>query len=108
MAYTNLNTRYKVKVDVARFNGQYSFESMISFAHDPEDYGSGYYMYIKSKEEPFGGQSYDLRYIKEFHANSILEFIVMFYSQRYDGAKTDYDTKWKLTGISITEERNEE
>ena len=33
MAYTNLNTHYKVKVDVARFNEKYSFESMISFAH---------------------------------------------------------------------------
>ena len=47
MAYTNLNTHYKVKVDVARFNEKYSFESMISFAHDPEDYGNGYdYLFL--------------------------------------------------------------
>lgn len=107
MAYTELNEHYKVCINLKRGEETYSFDSLVSFAYDPDDYGNGYCMYIKSKEEPFGGQSYDLRYNRDFQHDYLIEFIALFYSRRFDGKKTDYDTKWKLTGISITELKEE-
>lgn len=95
--------QYKVTVHLAKNGEAYTFEAKISFAYDPDQYGNGYYMGVESKEEPFGLQSYDIRYNKDFDPDYLIEFIVLFYSRRFDGKKTKYDTKWKMTGIRVCE-----
>jgi len=94
---------YAATVHVAKNGEAISFKSRITFSCNPEDYGNGYHMFIKSSEEAFGGQGYDIRYDKDFCADRAIAYIVDFYSWRYDGKKTEYDTKWKLTGISVNE-----
>lgn len=95
--------QYKVKVHLAKNGEAYCFDAKISFAYDPKDYGNGYYMGVESKEEPWGLQTYDIRYDKDFHPDYLIEYIVNFYSRRFDGKATEYDTKWKLTGIRVFE-----
>ena len=95
--------QYKVRVHLAKNGEAYTFDAKISFAYDPEQYGNGYYMAVESKEEPWGLQSYDIRYDKDFNPDFLVEYIVNFYSRRFDGKKTEYDTKWKLTGIRVFE-----
>ena len=103
MATVKRDEQYKVRVYVARNGESYTFEAKIEFAYNPDDYGNGYSMGIESKEEPFGLQGYDLRYDSEFDPNYLIEYIVRFYSRRYDGRKTEYDTKLKLMGIRVFE-----
>ena len=94
---------YAVNVHLTRNGESYNFDAQISFAHDPDTYGNGFYMGIKSKEEAFGLQSYDIRYDKDFNKDFPIEYIVSFYSRRFDGKETEYDTKWKLSGIHVYE-----
>ena len=93
--------QYKVTVHIAKNGEAYVFDAKVSFAYDPEGYGNGYYMDVESKEEPWGLQSYDIRYDKDFHPDYLIEYIV--YSRRFDGKSTGYDTKWKLMGIRVHE-----
>lgn len=94
---------FAANIHVAKNGQALSFDARITFTRDPKDYGNGYYMVIKSKEEPFGEQGYDIRYDKDFCPDRAIAYIVDFYSWRYDGKKTEYDTKWKLTGIRVFE-----
>ena len=100
--------QYNVKVYLARNGESYVFDAQIEFQHIPNQYGNGYYMGVKSKEEAFGFQSYDIRYDKDFNPAFPIEYITMFYSRRFDGKETEYDTKWKLTGIRVHEAEFEE
>lgn len=97
-----LNEKYNVNVQVKRGDETYAFDAKISFSYDSETYGNGHHMFVESKEEAFGGQGYDIRYDTDFDEEFLIEYIVAFYSRRYDGKKMQYDTKWKLTGISVT------
>lgn len=94
---------YKVTVNLAKSEELYVFDAEISFSHDPEQYGNGYCMDVVSKEEPWGRQGYDIRYDRDFDPDFPIEYIVQFYSRRFDGKKTKYDTRWKLTGIKVLE-----
>lgn len=100
---TKEDGRYKVSVHLARNGEAYAFDAIVSFAHNPDTYGNGYYMGIESKEEPFGFQSYDIRYDKDFCSDFMIEYIVQFFSRKFDGKTTKYDTNWKLTGIRVHE-----
>ena len=95
--------RYKVWAHVVKNGKSLEIEANIEFCYDPEDYGNGYYMHVESKEEPFGGQLYDIRYDKDFNPDYLMEYIMAFYSRRFDGKPTKYDVKWKLIGIRIHE-----
>lgn len=95
--------QYKVTVHLAKNGAAYVFDAKVSFWYNPDQYGNGYYMDVESKEEPFGSQSYDIRYDRDFNPDYLIEYIVNFYSRRFDGKKTEYDTKWKLTGIRVYE-----
>ena len=103
LAYIKLDEQYGVKVHIAKNGIAQWFDAQITFSYDPDGYGNGYSMYVKSTEEPFGGQGYDLRYNKDFDPDYLIEFITMFYSRRFDGKATEYDTKWKLMGIHVYE-----
>ena len=103
MATIKRDEQYKVRVYVARNGEAHTFEARIEFAYDPEGYGNGYSMGVVAEDEPFGEQGYDLRYDTEFDPDHLIEFIVRFYSRRYDGKATEYDTRWKLTGIRVVE-----
>lgn len=76
-----------------------SFDNRISFSCDPDTYGNGFYMYVEGKNEPFGGQAYDIRYDKEFHRDFPIAYILSFYANRYNGK----NGAWKLTGIRVFE-----
>lgn len=95
--------QYKVTVHLAKNGEAYVFDAIVSFEYDPEGYGNGYHMGVESKEEPFGYQYYDIRYDRDFNPDYLIEYIVNFYSRRFDGKPTEYDTKWKLTGIRVHE-----
>lgn len=72
----------------------------VTFSHDPDTYGNGYHMGIKSKVEQFGFQGYDLRYDRTFSPERIISWLAKYFENRYDGK----DGRWKLFGISIEEE----
>jgi len=76
-----------------------TFENRISFSYDPDTYGNGFYMYVKGKNEPFGGQAYDIRYDKEFRHDFPIAYILSFYASRYNGK----NGAWKMTGIRVHE-----
>lgn len=95
--------KYKVRAHLVKNGKSIEIEAKIEFAYDTDDYGNGYYMHVESKEEPFGGQLYDIRYDKDFHEDYLMEYIMNFYSRRFDGKPTQYDVKWKLIGIHIYE-----
>ena len=76
-----------------------TIHAQVSFSHNPDTYGNGYYMNIKSREEPFGRQGYDIRYDTEFTPEDKLLYIAKFYAARYDGK----DGRWKLIGLRIHE-----
>ena len=71
----------------------------ISFSYDPDTYGNGFYMYVEGKDQPFGGQGYDIRYDTDFDSDYPMGFILSFYANRYDGK----NGAWKLTGIRVHE-----
>ena len=47
------------------------FKAQIEFSCDPNTYGNGYYMGVKSSAEVFGFQAYDIRYDHDFDKNYI-------------------------------------
>lgn len=108
MAKIEKKEQYNATVHVAKNGESVVFKAQISFSYDPDGYGNGYSMGVRSSEEAFGFQGYDLRYNKDFDPDYLIEFIVMFYSRRYDGNPTQYDTKWKLMGIRVHEAEFEE
>ena len=95
--------KYEVEVQVTKDGKLHNFEAFISFWYDEGDYGNGHTMVIKSSEEPWGEQGYDIRYDRDFDRDYLMEYIMTFYSRRFDGKKTKYDTNWKLTSIKISE-----
>lgn len=74
-------------------------DGLVEFYHSGGDYGNGWGMAIKSKHEPFGLQSYDIRYDHDFSRYHMIAYIVQFYSSRFDGK----DGTWKLIGITVNE-----
>ena len=85
--------------NTGRDDGDLTFEAKIDFRCNPEDYGNGYYMGVKSKAEPFGFSSYDIRYDGRFREDDKIGYIVQHYCGKYDGK----DGAWKLVGISVEE-----
>ena len=83
-------------------------KAVIEFRYNPEDYGNGHYMSVKSDLEPFGHAYYDVRYDRRFHASNPMLFLHEFYADRYDGAENSRFQNWKLTGIEIHEAEDEE
>lgn len=80
-----------------------TLKGTIEFDCDPEQYGNGYTMYISKLGEPFGGQGYDIRYDKNFRKDHMMEYIVSFYANRYDGKPYAFGTHWRLNGIRVAE-----
>lgn len=80
-----------------------TLKGTVEFDRDPEQYGNGYSMYISKLGEPFGGQDYYIRYDKNFRNDHLMEYIVSFYANRYDGKPYEYGTHWKLLGIRVWE-----
>ena len=95
------NVTYYITGENRQGNGSETlvFKAKISFECNPKDYGNGYYMGIESKGEAFGFQAYDIRYDTEFSKDRMLEYIVRFYANRYNGKNGSY----KLTGIRVHE-----
>lgn len=92
--------QYNVWFDICNGKGRsLQFDAKVEFSVDSEDYGNGYYMVIKSENEPFGISSYDIRYDKDFHRKFKISYIVQFYSNRYNGE----NGAWTLTGIRVHE-----
>lgn len=75
------------------------YDAIVVFSCDPNQYGNGYSMGIKSKAEPFGMQGYDIRYDKDFHKLSRIAWLANYFANRYDGQ----DGRWELIGIRIHE-----
>lgn len=95
---------FNVTVNVANTTGEgETLKGTIAFDCDPDQYGNGFSMYIKGLGEPFGGQGYDIRYDKDFRKEHMMEYIVSFYANRYDGKPYEYGTHWKLMGIRVSE-----
>lgn len=91
--------KYKAIVKIIKDDEVYEFDAMIDFRHNPDDYGNGYHMGIRSKEESFGYDGYDIRYDKDFDPENIITYIVAFYAKRFSGKRDS----WKLVGISVDE-----
>ena len=75
------------------------YDAKIDFVRDPKQYGNGYTMGVESKLEPFGRQGYDIRYDRDFNSEYPIEYIVAFFSRRFNGK----NGAWKLTGIHVNE-----
>lgn len=73
-------------------------DAVVEFSYDSEDYGNGYYMGIKSKGEAFGFNCVDVRYDKDFHPDSEVQYITDYFMKRYANS---WDGSWKLESISI-------
>lgn len=89
--------KFEVTINLEKNGEAFHYKSVVLFSYNPSDYGNGYYMYIKSKLEPFGGQSYDLRYDSNFHSNCLIKYVIDFYLDRYDGV----DTRWGINSIKV-------
>lgn len=81
-----------------------AFDAVIEFECDPDQYGNGYYMGIRSRAEAFGFQSYDIRYDKTFLSTPRIVWLAQFFANRYDGK----DGRWELTGIYIHDVEEQE
>ena len=91
--------KFSVRLNLECEGHAYHYESIVMFAYDPKTYGNSYYMYIKSVDEPFGGQSYDIRYDKKFHSDNLMKYVIDFYFARFDGV----DGRCKINSIKVTE-----
>lgn len=92
--------QYNAKINLSNGDGAIKeYDAKIEFICDPNQYGNGYTMVISSAMEPWGEQGYDIRYDKGFSKNYPIEYIVSFYSRRFNGE----NGAWKLTGISVCE-----
>ena len=91
--------KYNVHYYVTKDGETYDVRAEIEFSCDPEQYGNGYSMFIKSTEEAFGGQGYDIRYDKRFDPERPMMYIVEYFHDRYDGK----GERWKLIGIRVFE-----
>lgn len=87
------------KFTIASGENEKTFDFAAEFDHNPDTYGNGYYMNIVSPNEPWGCQSYDIRYDQSFSKNSKLSYVIQFFSNKYDGQ----NGAWKLRGIEIHE-----
>ena len=76
-----------------------TFKGTAEFAKKKDDYGNGYHMFIKMATEPWGGQSYDIRYDTDFHSNRMIEYLTGFFSNRFTGE----NGSWKMVGIRVHE-----
>lgn len=96
-----MNEMYNVTYHIAKAGTGESMtvKATVEFACNPEDYGNGYYMGIRSKNEPFGFSSYDIRYDTGFDRNQKITYIARFFDHRYTGN----NGSWKLIGIRIWE-----
>lgn len=74
-------------------------DAVVEFDYDPDAYGNGYCMAIRSRVEPFGMQGYDIRYDKDFHKLSRIAWLANYFANRYDGQ----DGRWELIGIRVHE-----
>ncbi len=75
-----------------------TFDEVVEFAHNPEQYGTGFSMLITSKREPYGAQGYDLRYDKRLDPKNLIGYLARFYSDKFNGQ----DGAWMLDAISIS------
>lgn len=97
---TRTDGQFNVRFDINNGKGRtISYSAEIEFSVDPEDYGNGYYMGIRSDNEAFGFSAYDIRYDKDFNPAKKIPYIVNFYADRYDGK----DGAWTLIGIRVHE-----
>ena len=97
--------QYNAKIYLNDGNGRTEvYNAKIEFVHDPNQYGNGYSMGIESKLEPFYRQGYDIRYDRDFNKDYPIEYIVTFYSRRFNGK----NGAWKLIGIRVHEAEFEE
>ena len=94
-----MGEKYRFKYHVTRGGEAFDIEGSIEFSYNPDTYGNGHYMFIESKDEPFGGQAYDIRYDKRFRKDNKLLYIVEYLSDRFDGE----DGRCKLRGVSVYE-----
>ena len=78
---------------------QEDYEGQVEFYNNPNQYGNGYGMLVVCKTEPFGRQTYDLRYDKDFDRNNKISYITQFFSSRFTGK----DGSYKLIGIQVKE-----
>ena len=78
---------------------QLTYNGKVEFYKNPNQYGNGCGMGIYCKTEPFGRQTYDLRYEKDFDRNNKLLYIVQHFSSRFTGKNDGY----KLIGIQVKE-----
>lgn len=68
----------------------------VSFTHNEDDYGNGYWVMIKG-EEGFENY-YDLRYNKDFHASQKMTWLTSWAEAYWSGENGAYSLK----GIKIT------
>ena len=79
-------------------------EETVEFDQIANSYGNGYHMTVYGESEPFGRQSYDIRYDREFNSHIKIPYIVQFFANRYTGE----EGSWKLTGIEVRETEPED
>jgi len=91
--------QYKVSCNItSEDRGSMVYEGKVEFCHKPHDYGNGYQMGIRSEQEPFGLQGYDIRYDDDFKGD-FMEYLYKFFKRRFSGE----NGKWRMTSISIEE-----
>lgn len=96
----NENKKYNVAYSLANDEGRIeTVKGTVEFSHDPTTYGNGYYMYIETPAEPFGGQAYDIRYDKDFNKHKIVTYFTDFLESRYNGQ----NGAWRFIGLRIIE-----
>ena len=94
---------YKIKVKVEEPNtpegmtsGLY-FDLDCHFTYNPETYGNGHYVQIKSTDLPFQCCNYDLRYDKSFDRNNKIKWLEEWARSYWSGE----NGSWKITELEI-------
>jgi len=93
-----MDKQYDVKILLTKEDGStYDYDATVEFSHEDNDYGNGYHMGIRSKDEPFGFGVYDIRYDVEFRKDQILEWLMGWYESRFNGK----GGRWAIKRFSI-------
>lgn len=95
--------KFKVDLNLERqeedASTAFHYVATVEFMYDSNTYGNGHHMGIYSGYEPFGFQSYDIRYDKEFDRNNLFAYVVKFYLSRFNGK----DGKYRINKMRIIE-----
>lgn len=76
----------------------------VEFFYNPNQYGNGTYMSCKNHKAGYANYNFDIRYNKDYHPESQVQFIVDWVMNTWNGKNGSY----KTTAISVKEKSDEQ